>query len=39
VGKGGKKERRRFIKNFWEMENFHLECEGEEGKKIIIICV
>jgi hypothetical protein len=41
VGKGDKKRRmrRRFIINFWEMENSHLECGGEEWRKKYVICV
>jgi hypothetical protein len=41
VGKGDEKrrKRRRFIINFDEMENSHLECGGGKRKKKYVICV
>ncbi len=33
VEKGDRGRRRKEIKDFWEMENFHLECGGEEWEK------
>jgi len=39
VGKGGRERRRREIKDFWEMENFRLECGGEEWeRKMYFVC-
>jgi hypothetical protein len=39
VGKGDRRKRRRFIRDFWEMENFHFECEGKEWiKKYYFVC-
>jgi hypothetical protein len=33
------RRRRRKIINFWEMENFHLKCGGEEWKNKYVLCV
>ncbi len=29
---------KRFIRNFWEMEIFHLECGREEWKNMYFVC-
>ncbi len=41
VGKGdkGKMKMKRKIRDFLEMENFHLECGGEEWKIKYVLCV
>jgi len=39
VRKGDRGRRRREIEDFWEMENFHLECGEEEWKNNNVLCV
>jgi hypothetical protein len=30
---------RNFIRNFWEIKNSHLECEGKESRKKYVLCL
>jgi hypothetical protein len=39
MGKGDKgRRRRRFIRDFWGIENIYLECKGKEWKKMYFMC-